>query len=69
MAATGVEVALTEIDVRIPLPTTPEKLADQQRDYNTIVKACLSVKNCVGVTTWGVTDKVCVPVIGALDMC
>ncbi|WP_353387890.1 endo-1,4-beta-xylanase [Thermobispora bispora] len=53
----GVEVALTEVDIRIPLPVTSAKLAQQRADYEKVVRACLAVSKCVGVTVWGVTDK------------
>jgi len=56
-AALGLDVAVTELDVRILLPTTGEKLAQQAKDYATVFKDCLSVPKCVGVTIWGVTDK------------
>jgi endo-1,4-beta-xylanase len=52
----GVEVAITEMDVRIKLPATPADLQQQAADYATITRACLAVKRCVSVTIWGVTD-------------
>jgi hypothetical protein len=56
--ALGVEVAVTELDVRMNLPATPALLAQQATDYETVVAACASVKGCVGVTLWDWTDKV-----------
>jgi len=53
----GVQVAITELDVRMVLPVTPEKLATQASYYSRVVNACLAVKGCVGVTVWGFTDK------------
>ncbi|MEV7565710.1 endo-1,4-beta-xylanase [Streptomyces tanashiensis] len=53
----GVDVAITELDIRMPLPATPEKLAAQATWYAEYVKACLAVEKCVGVTIWDYTDK------------
>ncbi|WP_203910491.1 endo-1,4-beta-xylanase [Rhizocola hellebori] len=54
----GLDVAITELDVRIPgVPATGEQLAQQATAFATAVKACLSVPRCVSITTWGFTDK------------
>ncbi|THV01563.1 endo-1,4-beta xylanase [Dendrothele bispora CBS 962.96] len=50
--ALGVEVAYTEVDIRMTLPETDALLEQQQKDYQTVVAACMAVENCVGVTTW-----------------
>ncbi|KAI0737567.1 endo-beta-1,4-glucanase [Daedaleopsis nitida] len=55
--ALGVEVAITELDVRMTLPETAALLAQQQRDYQTVVAACQAVQGCVGITLWDFTDK------------
>ncbi|KZW01588.1 endo-1,4-beta-xylanase A precursor [Exidia glandulosa HHB12029] len=52
----GVDVALTELDIRGDLPETPEKLQQQAKDFRTAIDACLGVKRCVGVTLWQFTD-------------
>lgn len=52
----GVDVALTELDIRLEVPATPAKLAQQAADYTTSVNACLAVKRCVGITVWQFTD-------------
>lgn len=57
LTSSGLELALTEIDIRLPLPKDEEKLADQSRDYTDVIEACLAIKKCVGFSTWGVTDK------------
>jgi len=54
----GVEVAITELDIRMTLPATSALLAQQQRDYQTVIEACKAVSACVGVTVWDWTDKV-----------
>jgi endo-1,4-beta-xylanase len=55
-AALGVDVAITELDVRIPEPVTAEKLARQADLYGEVVDACLAVARCVSVTVWGFSD-------------
>lgn len=47
--ALGVEVAVTELDIRMTLPETDALLAQQQTDYQTVVSACTAVADCVGV--------------------
>ncbi|KAF8910506.1 endo-1,4-beta xylanase [Gymnopilus junonius] len=55
--ALGVEVAITELDIRMTLPETTALLQQQQTDYQTVINACRSVANCVGVTVWDYTDE------------
>ena len=52
----GVDVAATELDLRIRLPADDKALARQAEDYASVVRACRSTPRCVGVTTWGITD-------------
>ncbi|PIL33690.1 hypothetical protein GSI_04314 [Ganoderma sinense ZZ0214-1] len=56
--ALGIEVAITELDIRFTaLPPTAAGLAQQKADYATVVAACNAVPGCVGVTVWDFTDK------------
>jgi endo-1,4-beta-xylanase len=55
-ARLGVDVAVTELDVRMVLPATTTDLAQQAADYATVVNNCLAVSRCVGVTQWDVSD-------------
>ncbi|KAL7279304.1 hypothetical protein ACG7TL_007145 [Trametes sanguinea] len=55
--ALGVEVAITELDIRMTLPSTDALLAQQEKDYQTVVQACMNVDGCVGITIWDWTDK------------
>ncbi|KAL2020043.1 hypothetical protein VTK56DRAFT_8946 [Thermocarpiscus australiensis] len=52
----GVEVALTELDVRLTLPATAENLALQKEAYKDLVGACVQVRGCIGVTIWDFYD-------------
>jgi len=58
IAALGVDVELTEVDVRVPDGAGPEVLAAQARAYRRIVRACLAVRRCRSITFWGVGDGV-----------
>lgn len=55
--AYGVEVAITELDIRMNLPSTNAQLTQQATDYSNTVSACVETKNCVGITIWDWTDK------------
>jgi endo-1,4-beta-xylanase len=55
-AALGVDVAVTELDVRIHLPATSANLQQQANDFAGVVKDCRAVSRCVGVTQWGIGD-------------
>jgi endo-1,4-beta-xylanase len=55
-AALGLDVAVTELDDRIPLPASSANLQQQGTDYATVVNDCLTVARCVGVSQWGVDD-------------
>jgi endo-1,4-beta-xylanase len=41
--ALGIEVAVTELDIRMTLPATPALLAQQKTDYQNVVAACKAV--------------------------
>ncbi|KAF6807249.1 Endo-1,4-beta-xylanase 5 [Colletotrichum sojae] len=54
----GVEVALTELDVRHnKLPSDDAAKQQQAKDYASVVKTCVDTKACVGVVVWEFTDK------------
>jgi endo-1,4-beta-xylanase len=57
-AKMGVEVALTELDIRLNEPETTENLAQQSKDYESAVGACVQVDECVGITVWDFYDPV-----------
>jgi endo-1,4-beta-xylanase len=55
-AALGVDVQLTELDIRMPTPASTANLNQQATDYSNVVKACLAVSRCTDMTVWGVDD-------------
>jgi endo-1,4-beta-xylanase len=56
--ALGLEVHITEIDVRIQDASgTPEELLEQQAEvYRNMTRVCLEAENCTALVTWGLTD-------------
>lgn len=56
VAALGVDVELTEVDVRLPASPSRADLDAQAVAYRRIVEACTSVPRCRGITFWGVDD-------------
>ncbi|KAL2130067.1 hypothetical protein VTI74DRAFT_6943 [Chaetomium olivicolor] len=50
------EVAFTELDVRIKMPVDDTKLRWQKEGYQNVVTACVTVKQCVGITLWDFYD-------------
>jgi endo-1,4-beta-xylanase len=58
-AALGLLIELTEIDVPLgEIPGSPEqKLAKQSELGRGVVRACLAVPACTGMTFWGLTDR------------
>ncbi|WP_371667580.1 endo-1,4-beta-xylanase [Streptomyces sp. NBC_00289] len=46
----GVDVQITELDIE-------GSGTSQATSYGNVVKACLAVSRCTGITVWGVTDK------------
>lgn len=55
--ALGLEVAITELDIRTTTPASQSALAQQQKDFQSVVQACMNVEKCVGITVWDFTDK------------
>lgn len=53
----GVEVAITELDIRMDLPANDDLLAQQSDDYASTVAACIQTDGCVGVTVWDFDDE------------
>jgi endo-1,4-beta-xylanase len=53
----GLQVHITELDIRIPDPATAEQLDQQAQEYAALLKTCLEAENCTAFITWGFTDK------------
>ncbi|KAF4442922.1 glycosyl hydrolase family 10 [Fusarium austroafricanum] len=53
----NVDVAYTELDIRMNTPATPQKLKTNAEAYTRMVGSCMDVKRCVGITVWGISDK------------
>lgn len=53
----GVDVAITELDIRADTPISEADLQTQADDYAATMEACISVETCVGITLWDYTDK------------
>ena len=57
-AALGVDVAVTELDVRATqLPASLAEQEQQKADYYSTVAACMNTPRCVGVTLWDFVDQ------------
>jgi endo-1,4-beta-xylanase len=52
----GLDVAITELDVRMPTPASAANLTRQASDFAGVVRACLAISRCVGVSQWAVGD-------------
>lgn len=54
--ALGLEVAVTELDVSVDLPASPEDLRRQAAVYAQVGRTCEEV-GCSSLTVWGFTDR------------
>ena len=55
-AALGLKIQITELDIRMPTPSTPALLQTQAQNYADVFRACLAVSACDMVVMWGFTD-------------
>jgi endo-1,4-beta-xylanase len=55
--ALGVRTAITEADVRMPLPVTDTGLQAQAAGFDALLRACLLTSRCRSFTVWGCTDR------------
>jgi endo-1,4-beta-xylanase len=53
----GLEISVTEADVRMIMPPDNAKLQAHAHGYNTLLQGCLLIDRCVMFTVWGFTDK------------
>jgi len=56
VADLGLEVWITEMDVPIVTPVTPDKLAAQAQTYRQMFETCLAAPNCKAFIVFGVYD-------------
>ena len=57
LAALGLEMTITELDVRTRVPASAADLQAQATAYREILGFCLSQPNCKALLAWGFTDK------------
>jgi endo-1,4-beta-xylanase len=57
LAALGLEISITELDVRGKAPMSAAALAKQGQAYGDITAFCRAQLNCKAVVLWGFTDK------------
>jgi endo-1,4-beta-xylanase len=53
----SIEVHVTEMDVRLPMPLQARDVAMQSEAYRMVMRRCLEAPNCKAFVTWGVTDR------------
>jgi endo-1,4-beta-xylanase len=53
----GLEVQITELDVRLPNPISVSAYEFQAGVYGDIMRTCLKAENCTTFVMWGFTDK------------
>jgi endo-1,4-beta-xylanase len=53
----GLDVAITELDVRLPRPVTENLRVMAANVYAKVLRDCLAVRRCVSYTVWGFSDS------------
>jgi endo-1,4-beta-xylanase len=56
LGALGLQVAITEMDVRLPDNPSPGDLEQQAKVYASVLRSCLAVSNCETFVVWGFSD-------------
>jgi endo-1,4-beta-xylanase len=57
LAALGLEVQITELDVALDLPSDAKKLERQAQIYGDVTSIAMREKACTALLMWGFTDK------------
>lgn len=57
LGALGLQVQITEMDVRIRQPATASDAEQQAEVYQAMLQTCLNADNCNTFVTWGYTDR------------
>lgn len=55
----GLELAVTELDIRMTLPATQADLQAQATQYAQVIKSCVAVSGCVGVVSASTLSVYC----------
>lgn len=56
IAALGLDMSITELDIRITNPSDATKLAQQRAAYESVLSMCLAQPRCKRLFVWGVRD-------------
>jgi endo-1,4-beta-xylanase len=56
-ARLGLQIYVTEMDVRYPTPISQADMEAQAKVYSDVLQTCLNQPACKGLQTWGFTDK------------
>jgi endo-1,4-beta-xylanase len=56
LAALGLDISITELDIRFQNPADSTKLAAQRQAYETILSICLAQPRCKRFFVWGLRD-------------
>lgn len=57
LAELGLEVQITELDVRVEAPFRDEDLRRQTDIYRDLLQVCLEAPNCTALVLWGFSDR------------
>jgi endo-1,4-beta-xylanase len=57
LGALGLQVQITELDIRMAVPATGANLQRQADEYREYLQKCLANSNCTTFVMWGFTDK------------
>jgi endo-1,4-beta-xylanase len=57
LAALGLDIAITEMDVRLKVPPSASDLKAQAATYASVARSCARQPRCKDFTTWGFTDQ------------
>ena len=53
----GLQAQITEMDVRIRQPSSPDDASQQANIYQSMLQTCLQAENCNTFVTWGFSDR------------
>jgi GH35 family endo-1,4-beta-xylanase len=57
IADLGLEVQITELDIRFQGAPNDNILFQQANDYRSVMETCLNAENCTAFIVWGVSDR------------